>query len=315
MHTAMHTGRIELCRPRFLVSAVRCAPSCDGAHAGAARRDCAFRVAWTINPHMVVGSADPERATEQHLRFVRLLERLGAQVTTLPFVHGAFDSVFAKDNAVVVGDADGVRALLGRARRDERRAERHGRARALASLGVAIDPGGAEPLEGGDVQLLADGSALLGHGFRSSSSAAVPLSRFLGAPVVPLTLVDPRLYHLDMAVSVLRDGTALVCAEALAPASVDALARHPQVRDVVAVPLAEALAFGVNLVEVGDAVVTGADCPRIAEALRARGRTVHVTPLGEFQRAGGSAACLVAPVYRPRARTHSATAAIRSTAA
>src|SRR5689334_21168372 len=93
----------------FVVSAVHCAAD----HLRGAR--CAYRVAWSINPHMRVGAADPRRARAQHRALRDALVREGARLVDLPFVHGAYDSVFAKDNAVLAGGAgaqNAPRALL-----------------------------------------------------------------------------------------------------------------------------------------------------------------------------------------------------------
>jgi N-dimethylarginine dimethylaminohydrolase len=302
-------------RGTLIVSTPRCA------HEGHETSDaCRYRVAWSINPHMKVGAVDAWRAVRQHGAFVRLLARLGAHVARVPFVHGAYDSIFAKDNAVLVHRGERSEALIARPLHPVRRAEQDARAHALGALGFAIVPGPDEPLEGGDVVMLPGGrGALLGHGFRSSARARPALACFLDAPVIAVELVDPRLYHLDMAVAVLGDGTALVCEEALAPGSREAIARAPGVARIVRVPLREALRFGVNVVEVGRSLVMGGDAPRTARALRSLGWATHALPLDQFHLGGGSAACLVARVHVTRPRhprvARSATAAIRSTAA
>jgi len=72
---------------------------------------------------MQVGAANPARAEAQHTRFVRALERAGAQVLRLPFVHGAFDSVFAKDSAVLHTRGRTFRALLSRFQEEWRQCE------------------------------------------------------------------------------------------------------------------------------------------------------------------------------------------------
>ena len=61
---------------------------------------CAYRVAWSINPHMRVGAVDTARAVRQHASFVRALRQCGAHIEVIAFVHGAFVSVFAKDCAM-----------------------------------------------------------------------------------------------------------------------------------------------------------------------------------------------------------------------
>ena len=119
---------------RFVVSKVGCVGggSCDRPGP-----DCNFRVAWAINPHMEIGSVRPEWAEGQHRTFVRTLERVGAQVELLPFVHGAFDSVFAKDNAVLVERDGTFAALLGQPRFAERTAEQAARAGGSAACLVS----------------------------------------------------------------------------------------------------------------------------------------------------------------------------------
>lgn len=270
--------------PSFFVSDLSCEETDHAASAA-----CTYRVAWAINPHMRVGSVQFERAQLQHLAFVNLLERLGADVSKLPFVHGAHDSVFAKDNAVIVDDC----ALLARPRHRERTAEQAARARALEAAGIAVVAAACAPLEGGDVVVLPDvHGALLGEGFRSAKEAAADLERFLDAPVVAVELVDARLYHLDMVVSVLSDGTAIVCEDALAPRSRERLRRA--VGEVISVSVEDALTFGINMIQLGQDIVLGGPCPAITRALEDRGYRVHVPELEQFQRAGGSAACLVA---------------------
>ncbi|MEA2748147.1 MAG: hypothetical protein QOI41_2290, partial [Myxococcales bacterium] len=206
---------------------------------------------------MRVGSVRGGHAVRQHGTFVRTLESAGAHTLSVPFVHGAYDSVFSKDNAVIVERDHGtIEALLARPRHAERRMEQRARAAALASLGVRVRAAAEAPLEGGDVVVLPGAAgAFLGHGFRSSRAAAGDLERFLDREVTCLELRDPRLYHLDMALSVLDDGTAVVCPEALTPSALCAVQSHPDIHAVVHVPLDEALRFGVNLVQVGRTVV------------------------------------------------------------
>jgi len=249
---------------------------------------------------MRIGSVRPRHAVRQHGSLVRALRSLGAVVHDVPFVHGAFDSVFSKDNAVVVERSHGaVDALLGRPRHAERRAEQEARARALVSLGVRVAARAKAPLEGGDVVVLPGArGAFLGYGFRSSTRAADDLEVFLERGVTCVELSDPHLYHLDMALSVLDDGTALVCDDALTPAGRRAVESHPAIRAVVHVPRDEAMRFGVNLVQVGKTIVWGADAPLTTQALRESGYEVRRVPLDQFHLAGGSAACLVSRVHQ-----------------
>ncbi len=279
---------------------------------------CSYQVAWTINPHLVVGSVDRGRALDQHARLLRTVRALGAEIVCLPFVHGGFDSVFAKDNALYLHHRGSTRAVLGAPRFEVRQLEQRIRARDLTRAGFQVDDR-AIAFEGGDLCVVPGGEAFLGHGFRSSLAALEELAQILEAPVTALELVDPELYHLDTALAVLADGTMLVCDEAFSPASRETLRRAAR-GEVISIVRSEAVQFALNLVEVGDTVVTGTESAVVADALRALGKQVIVMPLDEFHRAGGSAACLLAPILDLDLDAQvtvatSATAAMRSTAA
>lgn len=282
---------------RYLVSRTQCEEDCPNAGQS---DDCAYRVAWAINPHMRVGAACPIRANRQHGKLVATLRALGAAVDEMPFVHGAFDSVFAKDTAVFVEREGGtVQALVARPRFAQRQIEQGARQRALLAHGVDVVVAARAPLEGGDVVMLPGArAAFMGHGFRSECAAADDLADLLGGDVTCITLHDPRLYHLDMALAVLDDGTALVCADAITRESMARIESHPDVTEMIVVPLAEALRFATNIVQVGSAIVTAADAPTTRRALAKRGYRVRRVELDEFHHAGGSAACLTARVHQ-----------------
>jgi N-dimethylarginine dimethylaminohydrolase len=276
-----------------MTSFVLSRPACSCAHGDP---DCSYRVAWSINPHMRVGAADSQRACAQHAALVRALDRAGARVLRLPFLHGAFDSVFMKDSAILIDRGGRPCALPTTFRHGQRRVETAARAHQLARAGFTVARPLASAIEGGDVHVVAHrGLALLGHGVRSERASTTGLAYFLGCDVVPLELRDPALFHLDTALTVLADDTLVYCSEAFSPASVRALEALHWKR-TVDVSLAEAKTFAINIVEVRGTIITGTDTPAAVELWRSLGRPVIVTPLDQFQLAGGSAACLVARV-------------------
>ena len=298
--------------PTFAVSDIRC----DKNHCRVRTTDCAYRVAWTINPHMRVGAVNWRLARAQHQAYRRALCEAGARLLELPFVHGAYDSVFAKDNAVLLERGGQLRALLASPLHGERQREQRARGRMLEALGFDVYGPPSEPFEGGDLIVLPGAKgALLGHGWRSSWRAAHEVERFLDAPVIPLELRDAHLYHLDTALHVLSDGTALVCEEAFTPQALRAIERTVGIRRMLCVPYEEALGFGLNLVEVGDTVLVGARAPRVVEGLLALGRRPVELRMDQFHLAGGSAACLVSRLHLHHAGrvATSDTTAMRST--
>lgn len=292
----------------FVVSTPQCMESCHKdskvKSTFVPRRDpaqgnlCSFQVAWRINPHMEVGSAVIEEAIREHALFQESLRSSGATVLNVPFVHGAYDSIFAKDNAVLSSSNRGAFALLAKPLYPERQNEQELRAASLQSIGFEVIGRTQETFEGGDLVVLPDRrGAFLGFGFRSTWRVIDELSEFLGVPVTPLQLKDPFFYHLDTALAVLNDGTAFAYQDAFTEESWRRLQSTESLRTVIPVSRKEAIQFGLNWVEVGNTVILGSYVPEVIAALKFIGKQVEVVPLGQFQKAGGSAACLVAQVH------------------
>ncbi len=280
-------------KPALAVSALQCADHRPGA-------ECRYQVAWTINPHMSIGSVDFTKAAAEHAAFVAALDAAGAPLLRLPFVHGAYDSVFVKDPALLLSRRGQIRALLARFQHAERRQERGARAHYYDRNGCEVVGDDHGPRwEGGDIVMLPSGDGLfLGHGFRSQYAAAAWLERHTGLPVWPLELCDPHLYHLDMVMAMLPNGIALVCPSALTPQAVRTLERVRGLRRIIMVRRETAVGFGLNLVASGDTIVLGAHDAHIKSLIESRGYRCVVVPLRQFHLAGGSAACLVATVHR-----------------
>ncbi len=277
----------------FIVSGVRTEPGTPDA--------CAFQVGWQINPHMKIGGTSIAKAECEHESFIATLEDCGAVVDQVPFVPGAYDSVFMKDNAVIFSDEQGTRALLTAPATKERAGEPLARAFYLRALGISVSGQCRERLEGGDVVLNSNRRVgFLGYGFRSAKEASVSVSRFVKFPIIPLELVDPYFYHLDTAMNLIIAGDRLVAfahREAFTAQGWQELCSHPAIDIVIPVDREEAMLFALNWVEVNDVVIFGAPVPRTQARLKQLGKRTLVSPLSQFQMAGGSAACLVAPVY------------------
>jgi N-dimethylarginine dimethylaminohydrolase len=261
---------------------------------------CRYQVAWSINPHMSIGSVEFSLAAMQHAAFVAALEAAGVLIVRLPFIHGAYDSVFVKDPALLLTRLGRKYALLAQLRHPERQRERTERARHYTNHGFEICEDSGPSWEGGDLVMLPSGEGMfLGHGWRSAREASRWLERRAGVPVWPLELCDPHLYHLDMALAVLPDGTTLVCPTALTAESLRLLEQLRGRHRVIRVSRDIALGFGLNLVPVGNTIVFGAYHPSLQTLVRTLGYRSLVVPLGEFHLAGGSAACLVASIHHP----------------
>ena len=284
---------------RLFVGRVACDDD-DTSHVHTAA--CRYRVTSHINPHMRVGAVDFARARAQHRDLVAALRFCGAVVEQLPFVHGCPDSVFVKDMGLLTDGPLGPRALLARFHHHERVGETEPRGRHLQrrSFHIQSTPVTSScTFEGGDVVVGAR-TAFLGIGERTGSGCSSAIAVFLGRKVVPLELVDEHFFHLDTCLGLLDDGTALVAEGALSATSIQTLQQHPGIARVVTIDRDDALQFGLNIVQVGDAIVLNAAAKQTARALRALGKTPVTVDLSEFLLAGGSAACLVSRVHEQR---------------
>ncbi|UYL07879.1 arginine deiminase-related protein [Bdellovibrio sp. SKB1291214] len=231
------------------------------------------------------------------MKFVRTLKECGANVMVLPFIHGAFDSVFMKDSAILKSTSKGLSALVTRLRCEQREVEAIERRTNLEKRGIHVWGQASSHLEGGDVVAFEKGQKIfMGHGFRSDRAVTKYLEKFFDCEVIPLELKDPNFYHLDVALAILQDGTAFACKDAFTAHSWEIL-NNSGLTSVIPVSRQETMSFGLNWVEIGDSVIVGSYVPRMSEILKAMGKTVRHVPLDQFQLAGGSAACLTSKAY------------------
>ncbi|MBA8793088.1 N-dimethylarginine dimethylaminohydrolase [Friedmanniella endophytica] len=279
-----------------------------------------FDVSYAINPWMDPSTpVSPQRALGQWTMLVEEYARCGHRVDLLDPQPGLPDMVFAANGATVVDGA----VLEARFANPQRTAEagwhaawyrRHGDRLGLAApqpahavneaegdFAVHHVPGrpGAGEGASGHTRVLA------GWGFRTERAAHEELARATGAEVVALELVDPRFYHLDVALTVLDDETGLIAYHppAFAPRSRDLLARlYP---DAVLVGETDALAFGLNSVSDGRNVFVPAGAEGFLTELAARGFTPVPVDLSELVKAGGSVKCCTQEIRGPRAAERS----------
>jgi N-dimethylarginine dimethylaminohydrolase len=247
-----------------------------------------FGVLYEINPWMNREVAvDLDRARDQWGDLVATLTEAGALVELLEPQPDLPDLVFTAN----AGTVNNGRYVPSRFRHPQRQPE--------VDHDVAwFDAHGYEVLrlpdgmghEGAGDALPFRGVFLSGYRSRSDAGAHGPLSTLLGAPVRPIELVDPRLYHLDLTFCPLDDRRAMV-----APHAWDSYGRKV-VEALVPEPLVleddEMLAFCANSVVVDRTVVMARCPPRLGRLLATWDFDVVEVDVGEFLKAGGSCRCL-----------------------
>lgn len=257
-----------------------------------------FEVTYAINPWMdTANPVDAERARLQWEVLRNTYLSLGHRVDLIEPAPSQPDMVFAANGGLVVGG----RAYGAKFRFPERAAEGAAYSSWLERSGIAVvTPAHTNEGEG---DFLALGSMILaGTGFRTSLAAHIEAAEAVDRPVVSLELVDPRFYHLDVAIAVLDDGNGSAPAEiAYYPG---AFSRHSQrtlrdlFPDAIICSEADALVLGLNAVSDGHHVVLPSAAVGLAEALTLRGYTPVPVDLSEYMKSGGSVKCCTMELHR-----------------
>ena len=251
-----------------------------------------YVVEYAINPWMDVSApVDTELALKQWEALRENLVRLGHEVHVLSPEIGLPDMVYAANGAFTV---DGV-VYGARFKYPQRMSEAAAHRRYYAERSWRfVAP--TETNEGeGDFAYLpgaSGGLILAGYGFRTEVSAHSEAQEVLGRPVVSLRLVDPRFYHLDVALAALDDHTIAYYPGAFSESSRRVL--RQLFPDAVIADEADALAFGLNLVRDGKHVVLNAEASAFASKLAGHGYLTVPVELSELKKGGGSVKCCIA---------------------
>jgi N-dimethylarginine dimethylaminohydrolase len=263
-----------------------------------------FEVSYSINPWM-----DPSRPVDrlfalgQWSALVESYRAAGHCVELLDPIPGLPDMVYAANGALVV---DG-RVLPARFAYAERKPEaavhaawhrQHGRRYGGRDITTPVAVNEAE----GDFAVLSD-RILAGYGFRTARAAHSEAAALTGREVISLELVDPHLYHLDVALTVLddqRDHLAYY-PPAFSEASRRVLAEN--FPDAILASKRDAYAFGLNCVSDGHNVFLPCGAPELRTAVAAAGYRPISIDLSELAKGGGSAKCCTQEIRTERIRT------------
>src|SRR4051794_31823704 len=270
------------------------APAADdtrGAGAGRSYIMCPptfFAVSYSINPWMRPDDAvDTDRAIRQWRRLRDELVGLGHHVDVMTPEPDLPDLVFTANGGIVVGD----RALVPRFRHAERQGESPVFAAALRDLGITDVQPATFVNEGEGDFLLTGDRFLAGTGLRSDPRAVAEVADFFEIEVVPLTLVDPRFYHLDTALARLSGD-----AVAYWPGAFDARSQgllRELFPGAVLASEEDAAELALNMVSDGSTVIMAPGRTDLGSAIAARGFHVVEIATDELRKAGGGAKCCV----------------------
>jgi N-dimethylarginine dimethylaminohydrolase len=251
-----------------------------------------FDVIYSINPWMDPnGHVDRLLAVRQWSGLVDVYRSTGHRVDLLEPLPDSPDMVFAANGATVVAG----HTLPARFAHPQREAEAavhatwHRRNGILYGGGVLRQPVAVNEAEG-DFAVLSS-RILAGHGFRTSPKAHRELAALTCREVISLELIDPRLFHLDLALAVLDDEHDHIAyyPDAFSRRSRQLLAElFP---DALIATEHDAYAFGLNAVSDGLHVFITAGAHQLREGLPAAGYWPISVDFSELIKGGGSVKC------------------------
>jgi N-dimethylarginine dimethylaminohydrolase len=260
-----------------------------------------FDVAYSINPWMDPNAPlDRVLAVRQWSGLVDAYLSTGHRVDLLEPLPDLPDMVFAANGATVVAG----HTLPARFANPQREAEAavhaawHRRNGMLYGASEVSQPVAINEAEG-DFAVLSR-RILAGFGFRTTPEAHRELATLTGREVISLELIDPRLFHLDLALAVLDDEHDHIAyyPDAFSQPSRRLLAElFP---DAVIANEHDAYAFGLNAVSDGLHIFIPAGAGQLRERLAAAGYWPISVDLSELIKGGGSVKCCTQEIrYAP----------------
>jgi N-dimethylarginine dimethylaminohydrolase len=250
-----------------------------------------FDVTYSINPWM-----DPSRQVDRALAIrqwsalVEAYRSTGHRVDLLEPLPNLPDMVYAANGATMV-DGHTLPARFANPERGGEAAVHAAWHQRNGSLYAGyVQPAIAVNEAEGDFAVLSRG-ILAGYGFRTTLQAHRELATLTSREVLSLELVDPRLFHLDLALTVLDDQRDHIAyyPEAFSQQSRELLGQlFP---DALIATEFDAYAFGLNAVSDGLHVFIPSGARRLRELLAAAGYWPISVDLSELIKGGGSVKC------------------------
>ena len=180
-----------------------------------------YDVLYEINPHMQgnIGTVNKTIAMEQWKILKGIYEDLGLRVHILPGVPNLPDMVFAANQTFPFIDLNGKRrVILSKMASEHRQPEVAHFAQWYAEHGFDVIDHTDPPVEfeGMGDAIWHPGRRLLyiGYGFRTKLGALQRAANCIRCDVIGLELINSHFYHLDTALSVIDDKTALYVPDA-----------------------------------------------------------------------------------------------------
>ncbi len=261
-----------------------------------------FEVSYAINPWMDPSAWSKDRdghfraAQDASAALAKALGAAGADVLHIAGAPGLPDMVFPANAAIVLDR----RALVARFRCPERRGEEalfltafeDFKARGLIDVVEQFPQTCFQEGAGDCIWDATRGHFWGGFGQRSVREALDVTAKFFGAKVMPLELISPRFYHLDVCFLPLSGGEVVYYPKAFSPEALAAIRDAVAPDNLIEASDEDAAGFCVNAVNIGREIVMAKPQDGLRAVLADRGYRVTGVDLAPFMMSGGGAYCM-----------------------
>lgn len=226
-------------------------------------------------------------ASKQWKQLVKTYQQQGITIEIIDQQEGSPDMVFATDQGIV----SGKKVLLSRFWCDERKGETKPYETWFRTNGYAITylPNDVYFEGNGDSYMWHD-KLLIGVGFRADKKTCAAVNKLLDREVIPIEIVDPAFYHLDVGFFPLNNETAFYYPPAFSQKSRGVFKKL--VPNLLELSKDEAYGFCANSVVTDHHVIHQKGNPTFKNKLKNLGYTSIEVDLSEFMKSGGGIHCL-----------------------
>jgi len=242
---------------------------------------------YAINPWMKPGSIDKKKALLEWKQLVEAYQEQGIIVEVIEQQKNNPDMVFATDQGIVTGKS----VLLSKFWCDERKNESKHYEKWFKDNGYAISylPNDVY-FEGNGDSFLWNNNLFIGIGYRADQKTCNAVGKLLNREIIPLEIIDPKFYHLDVGLFPLNNETIFYYPPAFSQKSRGVLKKL--VPHLIEFSKEEAYGFCANSVVTDHHVIQQKGNPSFKEKLDTLGYQSVAVNMDEFQKSGGGIHCL-----------------------
>lgn len=242
---------------------------------------------YVINPWMTPGKIDETKAMQEWEQLVTIYKELGATVEIIDQQKDSPDMVFTTDQGIVKDKT----VLLSRFWAAERKKESKYYEEWFSEHGynVLYLPENIYFEGNGDSFFWGD-KLLVGIGYRADNQTCNAVSKLLNIEVIPLEIIDPKFYHLDVGFFPLNKQTAFYYPLAFSQKSRGVIKKL--VPNPIELSQDEAYGFCANSVVTDHHVIHQKENPTFKEKLQKLGYESIEVDVSEFMKSGGGIHCL-----------------------